>query len=123
MHRKAEYQKYLKSDEWGKIRHEVLSIAGKRCVLCYSNKNLVVHHLKYPKVFGEESIDDLQCLCEDCHNIKCHNGSPSNHKKKLSKTENKLKRRSVRLAKFAGPVKIFNKEEIKEFEKEYFINP
>lgn len=63
---KAEYQKYLNSPHWQKIRQEVFKEYGHRCDQCGSSKNLRVHHITYENL-GEEQISDLVPLCEDCH--------------------------------------------------------
>ena len=109
MARNKKYQQYLKSPQWRAIREQVISVHNGKCQLCGSRKRLVVHHTKYPEVLGEESLETLQCLCEDCHNVKCHNGSPG----KLTREEKRKRRLSGKKAKFAGPVKIYTQDEIR----------
>lgn len=113
--RKKEYSIYIRSSRWKKIKEEILVNAGWKCELCESRKNLVVHHTKYPKIFGEETPDMLQCLCEECHNIKCHNGSAPKSKIRLTKQQKRQKNRSRKKALFAGPIKIYTKKEIDNF--------
>ena len=60
------YQKYLQSDKWKTIRVRRLAMDNNECVLC-GEPVKHVHHRRYPKVWGEETIDDLVCLCEGCH--------------------------------------------------------
>ena len=117
------YQKYISSSQWKKLRREVISLAGFRCILCGSKHNLVVHHLRYPKILGEETLDMLQCLCENCHNVKCHGGNPSKAKKRLTKLQKALKRQRKKRAKFAGPIKVYTKKEIQEYIKNQPITP
>jgi len=115
------YQQYLKSSQWKALRQQAILRSGGKCELCGSRKHLVVHHTKYPKVLGEEHLDTLQCLCEDCHNVKCHGGSPANHK--LTKQEKRQRKLSRKKAKFAGPVKIYTQDEIRAVNEQYTFRP
>jgi 5-methylcytosine-specific restriction endonuclease McrA len=65
--RKIEYHEYLKSSEWKLKRNQVIERDGGKCCLCGCKTRLIVHHLKYPKVIGQETLDMLQCLCKWCH--------------------------------------------------------
>jgi len=60
------HRRYLKSSTWQKIRTTALDHYGKICNKCgeYAND---VHHLYYPEVQGEETIESLEVLCRDCH--------------------------------------------------------
>ena len=109
------YLEYIKSPKWRKIKHQAIINARGKCVLCGSRGNLVVHHTKYPKNLGDETVDMLQCLCETCHNVKCHNGSASNSKIRLTKEEKKRRKKSRKKAKFAGPIKIYTEQEIAKY--------
>jgi len=111
----SDYRKYLKSYQWKNIKEQVITKVHNKCELCGSRNNLVVHHIKYPKVLGTETLNDLQCLCDDCHNVKCHNGSSSNSKIRLTKQEKRKRKISRQKAKFAGLVRIYSKEEIKDY--------
>ena len=62
---KAKYLEYLKSDEWMKIRVEMLSIY-KKCARCDSKYQLQIHHKTYKNIFKEEP-EDLEVLCKACH--------------------------------------------------------
>ncbi len=62
----AWYTEYLQSREWQKIRGERLDFDGRRCTLCSFETGLQVHHLTYDFV-GQERIEDLRTLCEECH--------------------------------------------------------
>ena len=123
--RKHEYQQYLKSYKWRKKREQILKRDNYRCISCNSPYNLVVHHVWYPKVFGEETDDMLQTLCETCHNVKCHNGSLSKSKNRLPKVvylrEKRRRKRNKRMARYNkdGPIRLYNKEEIAAYSNEY----
>ena len=67
-----DYNEYIHSDEWKKKRILVAQRENHRCQMC---GELVVvhyhiHHKTYAR-FGNEDLDDLMFLCEDCH-IKLH---------------------------------------------------
>jgi hypothetical protein len=61
------YYAYLKTPQWETLRRHALERDGQRCRICNSAKFLHVHHRKYPKVYGEESVSDLTTLCSACH--------------------------------------------------------
>jgi BarA-like signal transduction histidine kinase len=61
------YAEYLKTETWKTIRRLALESANYKCQLCNSSKNLNVHHRKYPKELGKESLADLTVLCFLCH--------------------------------------------------------
>ncbi len=63
------YQDYLLSPRWPELRKQAIYRDGGRCRLCNSSDNLEVHHRRYPKVWGEETVDDLTTLCSDCHDF------------------------------------------------------
>ena len=70
-YRRAEYNRFMKSDTWGVIRDAKLAIARHRCEKCGARKTLDVHHLTYDRFGGDERMTDLQVLCRPCHN-KAH---------------------------------------------------
>lgn len=83
------YSAYINSCKWKSTRARKFFTAGRRCEKCGSRKRLVCHHLSYAN-FGNEPDEDLQVLCEDCHNV-LHGGSPrgmgkSKGRKKKGKT-------------------------------------
>ena len=58
-------------EHWLNIRSKRLEIANQRCETCNltseeSGVNLECHHRHY-KTWGEETVDDVRILCEDCH--------------------------------------------------------
>lgn len=66
--RSAEYDAYMRSDEWKRRRAVAIRKAGERCQICNRGGQLHVHHRTYER-FGAEMEDDLTVLCEDCHDL------------------------------------------------------
>jgi hypothetical protein len=62
---KFEYLSYLQSDEWNELKNKIID-RDKHCKLCGSTSNLEIHHLTYDNLY-EENLEDLQCLCNRCH--------------------------------------------------------
>lgn len=60
------YDKYLQTDHWKKIRKKALEKADNKCQLCSSKEILQVHHNTYENV-GNEKLTDLVVLCRECH--------------------------------------------------------
>ena len=60
------YQKVLKRDEY-------------RCIRCYSNQNLTLHHVIHREYGGTDRCDNLVVLCFTCHREwhKKHDRNPS----------------------------------------------
>lgn len=63
---KSEYQKYIASTTWKKLRRQALDRAGYCCERCGEGECLQVHHLTYAR-FKRERLDDLLVLCVECH--------------------------------------------------------
>lgn len=60
---------YLHTDVWRTLREKRLRFDDYRCQRCGTAKNLQVHHLRYPDIWGTENIrEDLITLCDECHN-------------------------------------------------------
>jgi 5-methylcytosine-specific restriction endonuclease McrA len=81
------YDDYLKSPEWAHIRQMVIDRAKGRCQVCNSDVKLQVHHRVYDSPWGQESTDDLVCLCQSCHMTFHKNESKI---RKVNKLEKKL---------------------------------
>lgn len=64
--RRAEYRKYLQSDQWRKKRAAVMQRANGICEGCQRARAVEVHHLHYKNVFNEP-LWDLVASCEACH--------------------------------------------------------
>lgn len=65
---KEEYQKYLESEEWKKIRERELKRADYHCERCGSALNLRVHHTSYDP-------PEYVVLCENCHKFVHESGT------------------------------------------------
>lgn len=65
--RQADYNVFMKSKRWEKIRDRKLKQARRRCEKCGDTKRLEVHHLTYDRFGGNERMTDLQVLCHPCH--------------------------------------------------------
>ena len=63
------YLAYLRSPEWREKRKEFIDAVDGECEECRSKKNLQVHHLTYDNI-GEESEEDVEVLCKECHENK-----------------------------------------------------
>lgn len=68
-HKKSKAKGFYRSWEWKKARFETLKRYGAICMLCGSDKYIVVDHIKprskYPEL--ELDLDNLQVLCNDCN--------------------------------------------------------
>lgn len=65
------YAEYLKSTEWQKLKFDVYKRDLNRCKQCkkdLSKMNGNVHHTTYANVYNE-SLDDLELVCKDCHQL------------------------------------------------------
>jgi len=65
--RYGEYNDYLRGPVWKELSAKARRRDGFRCRMCNSNWNLQVHHRKYPRFWGTESVADLTTLCQYCH--------------------------------------------------------
>jgi hypothetical protein len=68
----ANYQEYLQSPEWKKIREEVVARDGERCLICSADgtdkeNGLEVHHWRYADDWANDNADNCVTLCADCH--------------------------------------------------------
>lgn len=55
------------SPQWQGLKLKVLERDHYICKDCGSPINVQVHHTRYPELWGEETIDDLITLCDECH--------------------------------------------------------
>lgn len=65
--RRADYNAFMRSRRWAKLRERKLSQARNRCEQCGATKDLHVHHLTYERFGGDERTTDLKVLCKSCH--------------------------------------------------------
>lgn len=69
--KEMKYEDFLQTDYWKMVSEQARINAHYKCQLCGCNdKKLNVHHNTYEHR-GEEfkHMEDLICLCEDCHNF------------------------------------------------------
>lgn len=64
----SDYQDYLKTSQWGELSRQARERAGDKCETCGSSPGHV-HHVKYPKRFDEDHVDNLVVLCRRCHGL------------------------------------------------------
>ncbi|MDO9213481.1 MAG: HNH endonuclease [Methylococcales bacterium] len=60
------YPDYLNSKKWDDLKKIALERADYQCELCDAPYNHV-HHVKYPKRYKEDHVDNLVVVCEKCH--------------------------------------------------------
>lgn len=64
-----DYKDFLKTPYWKAIAEKTKQMAGYKCAICNSNKNLATHHKTYEH-HGYELFyikEDLIVLCDNCH--------------------------------------------------------
>lgn len=61
-----DYDQYIASKEWKSFRDSILA-ERKECKSCGSSQKLHLHHKHY-RNFKQETPDDVEVLCFDCHN-------------------------------------------------------
>ena len=66
MGRRDEYREYLRSGDWRSLSMLARFRASNRCELCGAHGDHV-HHVRYPKKFKDDNIDNLIVLCEFHH--------------------------------------------------------
>lgn len=59
---------YIKTKEWRKKILETFIKKWKKCMKCWSEKLLQVHHSTYERLWNENIETDLFPLCIRCHN-------------------------------------------------------
>jgi len=67
MKKETDYEKYLKSTHWSRIKTVVKSVR-RTCEACSSGLDLHVHHKTYKRL-GGENMEDLTLLCQGCHKM------------------------------------------------------
>ena len=117
----VDYQKYLASEEWAKVRVDIVAVRGNKCEIC-GKRGSQVHHRTYDNL-GCEEPEDLILTCGKCH-MKEHGLIKTKKSKKVTggkpkkgskKARNKKQKRAIALS--YNPVKVFSKEEIAEYAK------
>jgi hypothetical protein len=65
----ADYDDYLKSSLWRKIKRRILKRDGNLCLRC-GGKATIVHHRSYADaVMAGNDDDKLASICDGCHNF------------------------------------------------------
>jgi 5-methylcytosine-specific restriction endonuclease McrA len=57
----------LNSDDYERLRQEILRRDGWRCQACGGMRNLEVHHKQFRSHAGHDSEQNLVTLCSACH--------------------------------------------------------
>lgn len=65
--RKRDYDRYLQSAHWHRLRKLVWDRDGWACRNCGSNHQLQCHHARYRADLRLCTADDLVTLCKPCH--------------------------------------------------------
>lgn len=66
---KEQYQQYLKSDHWKKLRRRKRrKFKEPRCAICASTDQVDTHHLFYRNIHDVQ-LSDLRLLCRRCHDV------------------------------------------------------
>ena len=65
---KMNYKEYLESEEWKELRAKAYQKANHNCELC-SDYAGACHHIKYPKEWSEDCLDNLLIVCARCHSL------------------------------------------------------
>ncbi len=60
------YQKYLQSAQWKRVKDAAIVRANNTCQICSSGERLEVHHNTYAHV-GNEYDYEVIALCHECH--------------------------------------------------------
>lgn len=70
--RDAEATKFYNSTQWKKVRDEMMRRSGGVCAMCGGvSKRMIVDHIKEIKDGGcKLCYENLQVLCNSCHNKK-----------------------------------------------------
>lgn len=71
--RQEDYDWYLSSSYWGRVRSAIFARSEGKCEQCGSIENLQVHHKAYPGRFTElQNLHLLVLLCDQCHESQHH---------------------------------------------------
>lgn len=65
----ADYNRYLRSQDWHKMRKSVLERDNNTCQACLRNKATQVHHISYAlyEQLGRSAAFELVAICYACH--------------------------------------------------------
>jgi hypothetical protein len=82
----ADYNRYITSEEWYKIRSMIVNRDGGLCQICGDPADHV-HHLTYAH-FTREFPFELVALCRDCHHREYHSPEAKKRESELQKPAN-----------------------------------
>lgn len=91
--KQIEYQAYLSTEHWKNKRFEILSKRGCTCEKCKEWGN-EIHHLTYENLWNEKD-EDLQVLCDDCHEATHRALRSISGKERYKKRIKKIHRRAL----------------------------
>ena len=74
--RAREYRDFMKGKSWKRLRKLVLDRDNYTCRRCGDQNTHHVHHRTYER-FGQERLEDLITLCQDCHGAEHQGGTPT----------------------------------------------
>lgn len=60
------YSDYLNSKKWEDLRRNALERASHKCEFC-GGPYKAIHHIRYPKRYKNDHIDNLLVVCDKCH--------------------------------------------------------
>ena len=65
------YKNYLSTKHWHKKKKRIKDLRGNQCFICYSQKNIHIHHICYltknGSILGKEKDHQLIPLCASHH--------------------------------------------------------
>jgi len=64
----VKYSEYLKSSSWKELRKLAYQRSNNSCDFC-GNTAAAVHHVKYPKKYSDDCLDNLIVVCKKCHEL------------------------------------------------------
>lgn len=68
---KERYQEFLKSEFWRNLSYECRDKVGFICQKCFKpNRPVHAHHKLYRVSWYATKLEDLICLCSDCHDLE-----------------------------------------------------
>lgn len=64
----SKYQDYLLSDEWSCKKEKAYKLHGNKCMKCWEEHSLQIHHATYEHIYDESALE-LVVLCNTCHEL------------------------------------------------------
>lgn len=64
------YELFLLNDRWWhQLSLKCRWLAGYKCERCGKEGDLIAHHKVYRETWWDTRLEDLECLCRDCHKV------------------------------------------------------